>query len=293
MSHFRINFCFHGVASLFILLFHRGMAQVGTITQEISTLQDFSLQPQCVQACFQIDFDVCPMDVLGIALGCATFACSTKGWQAKNDCYCRLDFQQPAQDHLDGCIKASCSVGDPLIAASSAGSIYQRYCEEKGYDITAPASIEATTTALTQATPTTRTRAGPTATSSEGTEKAEPAAKDSSGMSTATLVGIIIGAVLGTIILTVIAFRLRKWYKHRHPDLNPLNLALLNHQGKDVQPDDSVSNIGPLSQHSPHPQYYPQYHPQHLQHPPLPPDASLVSGGYASTVVQPYRGRGY
>jgi hypothetical protein len=200
------------IAVLVALLLLQATAQVGsvgTITQDITTIQDYSLQQQCVQTCFQMNNDFCPMDLLGIALGCASMGCSSRGWQAKNDCYCRLDFQQPAQDYLDGCISKSCTVGDPSVALGSAASIYQRYCAEKGYDTTAPASVEASTTSVSRATSSTRSQAGPTSTSP--TDGNPPTA--TGGLSTAALVGIILAAV---VVLALFA-GLTWWYCGRTP----------------------------------------------------------------------------
>lgn len=274
-AHVPVNSRRKVAASLVILLSSSARAQVGTITQDISTLQDFSLQQQCVQTCFQMNNDFCPIDALGMALGCvAPVACSTRSWQAKNDCYCRLDFQQPAQDYLAGCVEQSCSVGDPSVAAASAGSIYLRYCEEKGYDTTKPASNEATTTGSTKATSSAQARATSTGTPSAGSdEPSTSSSKTSSNLSTAALVGIIAGAV-GTLILAGSAFWLHKLHESRRTpqphDLNTANLHYFNGPGNDVYPDDSVSHIEPQP---PHPQ--------------LPPPMSLFSAGYGASMA-PY-----
>ena len=275
-KHVRLDLRAQLLTVLVILLSSRATAQIGTITQDISTLQDFSLQPQCVQSCFQMYEEFCPLDMLGAALGCASMACGQKSWQAKNDCYCRLDFQEPAQEYLDGCIKTSCSVGNPSVAVASAGSIYRRYCNEKGYDTTAPASNEASTTDTAKAATSTRARTSPTSTStspststsSGNEENSAPAADSHAGMSTATLVGIIIGVVVGTLLLTFAAFRLYKRNQARQHRLTEEKL-----RRRDLGPDDSVTSVG-----SPHP--------------PLPPDYSLVSGGQGtSAVTQPHLGR--
>ncbi|KAF3006906.1 hypothetical protein E8E13_011164 [Curvularia kusanoi] len=257
-----------------ILVASKSLAQagVGSITQDIKTMQDFSLQPNCVQTCFEANFDVCPMDMLGIALGCASLACSSRGWQAKNDCYCRSDLQLPAQDYLDGCISQSCSVGDPSVAAVSAGSIYRQYCEGKGYDIATPASVQATTTGARAATKKTGSTAAPTGT----TEDSTTPSSNHTGISTSTLVGIIIGVVLGIILLAIAAYLLRRCHRARKTKLTKEHLAQINGggQAQPLRPDDSISNFNPL--------------PIYPAHPPLPPDASLVSGGQAtSTIYQP------
>jgi hypothetical protein len=264
-----------------VLLATNAAAQDGTITQEITALQDFSLQQQCVQTCFQMSNDFCPMDLLGMALGCASMGCVTKGWQAKNDCYCRLDFQQPAQDYLDGCISKSCSVGDPSIAAGSAGSIYRRYCEEKGYD-TAPASAEASTTDSTKPTLSTRSRVAPAATNPTGEGTSAASSDTQSGLSIAALVGIVLGAVI--VVATLVG--LVWWYRGRRPPpppppppypYYPLSVDNINrlHELKDLRAGDSVSNIGsqaPLPMLSP---------PR-----PLAPPGSVQSG--STGMAQPY-----
>ena len=262
-------------------------AGVGTITQDLSTMQAFSLQAQCVQTCFQMDVGFCPMDLLGINLGCATMGCSSRSWQAKNDCYCRSDYQSPAQDYLEGCISSSCSVGDLSAAAASAGSIYLQYCEGKGYDTAAPASAEATTTDATKPTKATTARTGPTAASTGSTENSSSSSSDHAGMSTATLAGIVIGAVAALVLMVVAAWLLRRWYKARRTRLTPENLNYHNGYVQEVQPVDSVSNVG----------LPPSYPPQR----PLPPDLpSLVSGGGGTSTIyqppqpyQPYQPRRY
>jgi len=265
-----------------ILMASRTIAQagVGTITQDLSTMEAFSLQAQCAQGCFQFSLGVCPMDLLGINLGCAVMGCSTRSWQAKNDCYCRTDFQSPAQDYLEGCISSSCSVGDLSAAAASAGSIYLQYCEGKGYDIAAPASAEATTTDATKPPKATSTRTGPTAASTGNTENSTSASNDHAGISTTTLVGIVIGGVAALILLAIAVFLLRRRHKaQRQSKLTPKNLDYHNGQAQEVQPIDSVSNVGVPPSHPPHPA--------------LPPDVSLVSGGYGASTVhqspQPYQ----
>jgi hypothetical protein len=105
-----------GLLPTFVLMSVLVSAQVGTVTQDITAIPDFSLQKQCAQGCFVRKFDVCPMDMLGIGLDCATIGCGVNTpWLASNDCYCRLDAQQPAQELLDSCISSSCTVGNPSV----------------------------------------------------------------------------------------------------------------------------------------------------------------------------------
>lgn len=102
-------------------------AQFGTMTQDIATMGGYSSQLPCAQSCFKMGSS-CPIDVLARKLGCEANECSSRGWQAKNDCYCRPDLQKPAHDWLTSCIQSSCSVGNADLDASTAGSIYARYC---------------------------------------------------------------------------------------------------------------------------------------------------------------------
>ena len=267
---------------LVILPFTYVAAQDGNITQDISTIQDYSLQQQCVQTCFQMSNDFCPMDLLGIALGCASMGCATKGWQAKNDCYCRLDLQQPAQDYLDGCISKSCTVGDPSVAAGSAGSIYRRYCEEKGYDTTAPVSAEASTIDSTKPALSTRSRAAPTATNPPEEGTLGGSSSPQGGLSTAALVGIILGAIVVVVALIGLVW----WYRGRRPPppppppsypYYPLSVGSVNrlHELKDLRAGDSVSNFG---SQAPPPMLSPPR--------PLAPPGSVQSG--STGMVQPY-----
>jgi hypothetical protein len=238
-------------------------AQVGTVTQDITTLQDFPLQKQCAQGCFVRNYDVCPMDVLGMGLDCATIACGgNKPWQASNDCYCRLDAQKPAQEYLKNCISSSCTVGNPSIDASIAGSIYLRYCEEKGYEITAPASNSATTTGTAKMTRTSTGGRGsdPTDSTTFGGagESTSPESKPTSqsGLPTSAIIGIAVAAAAALILLGVCIWlckRPRSAHSEKHSDQTvhleptptyPQDFSSSQGPASEVGPSDSVSNDG-------------------------------------------------
>jgi hypothetical protein len=237
-------------------------AQVGTVTQDITAIPDFSLQKQCAQGCFVRKFDVCPMDMLGIGLDCATIGCGVNTpWLASNDCYCRLDAQQPAQELLDSCISSSCTVGNPSVDASMAGSIYLRYCEEKGYEITAPASNTATTTGAARSTRTSSGGKGsdPTDTTTGGArESKSPEQKPASqsGLPTSAIIGIAVAAGAALILLGVCIWlfkRSRSAHSEKHSDHNaplqptptyPQNFISSQGPASEVAPSDSISNDG-------------------------------------------------
>lgn len=176
----------------------------------------FEAQKDCARSCFVLT-DYCSLDVLGSQLGCKSFVdCSQASWQAVNDCYCRSDLQKPAQDFLTSCISELCTVGDPAVDASSAGSIYAQYCQEKGYSPAAkPATVPATATkgsgvqtatAAGSARPTAG-GAGPTATS---TTESGSSSSGSSKLSMLAIIGIVVGSLAGLAFLVVLAFTLKK-----------------------------------------------------------------------------------
>jgi hypothetical protein len=247
----------------FVLMSVLARAQVGTVTQDITAIPDFPLQKQCAQGCFVRKFDVCPMDMLGIGLDCATLACGgNTPWLASNDCYCRLDAQQPAQELLDSCISSSCTVGNPSVDASMAGSIYLRYCEEKGYEITAPATNTATTTGTARATRTSSGGRGfdPTDTTTSGgtqestSSESKPASQ--SGLPTSAIIGIAVAAGAALILLGVCIWlfkRSRPAHSEKHSDHNvplqptptyPQNFISSQGPASEVAPSDSISNDG-------------------------------------------------
>ncbi|KAF7503121.1 hypothetical protein GJ744_004298 [Endocarpon pusillum] len=245
-------------------------AQVGTITQDVSTLSAFPLQKPCAQSCF-IASGFCPYDVLGSEIGCKLYTgCADSGWQATNDCYCRTDLQKPAQEYLTSCVEEKCSVGDFKIDASSAGSIYAQYCAEKGYSPAAlPATVQATTTGPGASTRTVGggLGSGPTASSTSGSSglSSEP-----SKLSTSTIIGIVVGSLAGLAFLAVTLKIVFKWFgfgrgrKAQYPQQPPLihqqpayPMKLypeMNYPQKadsEVTPDDSVSMVSEMPRPAP------------------------------------------
>jgi hypothetical protein len=233
-----------------ILLGVPARSQVGTVTQEITKLPDFALQKQCAQECFVFANEYCPLDMLGMNVGCVEMQCDStnKKWQARNDCYCRPDNQQPAQEYLDSCIQKSCSIGDASVDASSATSIYLHYCEEKGYAVTTPASNEATTTSFAKPS---QTSAGAGSASGPTGVTVDPSsgASSRSGLSVAAIVGIVVAAVAGLILVGLCVW----FYKRSHPPTPPprpdpvfpsKNLYDGSGPGPDIDPSDSISQVG-------------------------------------------------
>jgi hypothetical protein len=256
---------------LFLMPFPAYSQNIGTMTQDLSTNPAYSQQLPCAQSCFMYGVS-CPLDNLGKQLGCELQnSCNTRGWQAKNDCYCRPDLQQPAQQWLTSCIQSGCSVGDAAIDASTAGSIYARYCKEKGYPSgPLPATVQATVTA-SDGTVSTSTRvfaAPPAATtgSSSGTTSSTNSSKSSS-LPLTTIIGIVVGGLAGLAFLSVaikVLMNLCGGNKPRKPAAHPSNqLPVSNTKGAvypmhpyrepyyppprvedDITPDDSFSMAG-------------------------------------------------
>jgi hypothetical protein len=108
----------------------------GNTAQTINSLDIFSSQKPCAQECFSANGYYCQVDVLASVLGCQN-ACNTN---APNYCYCRTDLQLVAESYLTSCVKSLCTVGDPSIDVSSAGSIYRYYCSSNGYPVNVPAA---------------------------------------------------------------------------------------------------------------------------------------------------------
>jgi hypothetical protein len=241
------------------LLLQLTNAQVGTITQDIYTLSAFSLQKPCAQSCFVVT-GFCPYDVLGSDIGCKSQTnCDGNNWQATNDCYCRTDLQQPAQEYLTSCVEEGCTVGNSEIDASSAGSIYAQYCAEKGYSpATEPATVQATTTGPGASTTTAGggVVGGPTASS---TSYSQSLSSGSGKLSTWTIIGIVVAGLAGLALLAVtlkIAFKRSGRGEgskvqqpppiHQQP-VYPMNLYpepyYQQKAESEVTPDDSVSMI--------------------------------------------------
>jgi hypothetical protein len=184
-------------------------AQIGTITQDLTTYAAYSQQKECAQSCFIYGGGLCTTDVLGVKIQCAqTGLCVKSGWQARNDCYCSAGLISPAQEFLAACVSSKCSVGDVAVDVSIATNIYSRYCAEKGYRAGEPASILVTTTAGTRRS-TSRATATAAATSSNsdtGTENGTGSFSNTSGsksIPTTTIIGIVVGSLAGLAFLAI------------------------------------------------------------------------------------------
>jgi hypothetical protein len=189
-------------------------AQVGTLPQDVATIAAYSQQLPCAQSCFMAT-GFCPKDTLGKELGCQpNNNCNTRGWEAKNDCYCRPDRQAPAQQWLTSCINSACSVGNAAIDASTAGSIYNQYCQEKGYPAgPLPATVQATITAAdgslhtsTKVFSSASTGTGTGSTSDSGTSASS---SKSNSLPLETIIGIVVGSLAGLAFLTIVIKFLR------------------------------------------------------------------------------------
>lgn len=183
------------------ILLHVTSAQVETLPQDITTVPAYALQKECALSCI-VDGGFCPHDVLGEAIGCATWAdCKGGGW-AKNACYCRPDLQGPAQVFITSCISSNCDVGDVAIDASSAGSMYAQYCKDKGYEPPkGPATVRATVTtgnAGAQIKSTGAALGEPTATPSNSSGTAS-----SNKLSIGTIIGIVAGGLVAFVCIVV------------------------------------------------------------------------------------------
>jgi hypothetical protein len=133
-----------------------------TTTQTINSLNVFSSQKPCAQACFLSN----GYDVLASVIQC-NYAYSTN---APNYCYCRTDLQPVAESYLTSCVKSQCTVGDSSIDISSAGSIYRSYCSSNGYPINVPATTthhDAQATTTYNGTQATTAQAGAQATTTQ------------------------------------------------------------------------------------------------------------------------------
>jgi hypothetical protein len=245
------------------LLLQLTHAQVGTITQDIYDISAFPSQKPCAQSCFVLT-GFCPNDVLGGIIGCKSHSnCDDSNWQATNDCYCRTDLQQPAQNYLTSCVESQCTVGDSRIDASSAGSIYAQYCAGKGYSIVAPATVQATATGPGGSTGTVGgVGSGPTASS---TSNSQGSLSGSSKLSTTTIIGIAVGGLAGLVFLVVMIKEMFKWLgggrnskaptQYQHPINQPVYPIGPYSEPKawesDVTPDDSVSMVSAFPRPAP------------------------------------------
>ncbi|KAH6714301.1 hypothetical protein BKA61DRAFT_735786 [Leptodontidium sp. MPI-SDFR-AT-0119] len=137
--------------SLVALLYLPFVLSIDTY-ETIASLDAYKSQRACGQACFwYVGAGAEAFDVLGITLGCTR--------PVRDSCYCRTDVQAAAVTYLSTCISSQCS-GPGVVAndISMATSIYDSYCQGKGYTAdTSPASVTATTTSGSGSTTVTKT----------------------------------------------------------------------------------------------------------------------------------------
>ncbi|KAL6706651.1 hypothetical protein ACN47E_005193 [Coniothyrium glycines] len=248
---------------------------LGTITQDISTFAVYSQQKNCAISCFKTGGVLCPFDALGHAIGCAQSGlCDSKGWQARNDCYCSPGLIQTAQEYLEACVSASCSVGDVSVDVSSATSIYSRYCAEKGYVAAAPANVPATTTATNNSPSATsgfRTTSRTPAATATGTSTGSDSSSTDSGsnsLSTSSIIGIVVGGVAALCILVVGlrklftgSFGSKPNHQQQPPQFQqaPVYPKMSQQEpwypspgpASEVEPNDSVSMVGGIARPAP------------------------------------------
>jgi len=190
-----------------LLLPGPAFAQVGTMGQDLSTMVGYYQQLPCAQSCFMFGKS-CPVDALGRELGCdPKNSCNSRGWEAKNDCYCRPDYQKPAQQYLTSCINSGCSVGNAAIDAATAGSMYNQYCQEKGYTAAdpLPATVEATITAADGSlhTSTKIFTSGATGSSTGSGSGSDASSSKPNTLSLSTIIGIAVGSLAGLAFLCI------------------------------------------------------------------------------------------
>jgi hypothetical protein len=268
------------ILPIILLLFpHAIHAQVGTLGQDLTTIAAYSQQLPCAQSCF-MRTGFCPQDTLGQELGCQIpNNCNSRGWEAKNDCYCRSDRQATAQQWLSSCINSACTVGDAAIDASTAGSIYNQYCQAKGYTAgPLPATVQATITAADGSvhTSTKVLNSDPTAigTGSAPGSDASASSSKSNSLPLTTIIGIVVGSLAGLAFLTVIIKFLKNSFCpcfQRKPAPAPPQLPYADNKAAtypmqpyyqegyypspriedELRPDDSLSVVGGFARPAP------------------------------------------
>ncbi|KAF2635938.1 hypothetical protein P280DRAFT_167817 [Massarina eburnea CBS 473.64] len=225
-------------------------AQIGTLTQDVTTISAFPLQKPCAQSCF-VQTGFCPNDILGSKIGCKEHTnCYDSGWQATNDCYCRTDLQKAAQAYLTSCVKAKCSAGDAKIDQSTAGSIYEEYCRGKGYSIAAPATVQASATEGSGSSSGT-TKAGSGSPAETGTPETTETSTDSKKkLSISEIVGIVVGSLAGLAFLAITLRIVLKW----------CGCIGAGGRGGNTQPIQQQQQAVPLSQQAAYPMnLYPEW----------------------------------
>jgi hypothetical protein len=122
--------------------------------QTVESIDQYSSLRECGQYCFWVPKAGGEwVDGVGVsALGCKMQGFN-KG--VLDSCFCRTDVQYLGQTYLSTCVSSNCkTVGGNTNDISGAVSLYEEYCEKKGYTA-APASVSASTTrdSTTQVTP--------------------------------------------------------------------------------------------------------------------------------------------
>jgi hypothetical protein len=125
--------------------------------QDTTKFPAYPLQSPCARDCF-VHTASCGNDILGYAIGCAPLVCKSVGWQATNDCYCRIDLQQSAYRHITNCIRDACASeawnADEIL--NRARGIYGQYCSENGYTSVTTTAVTLSVREIGSATPTTK-----------------------------------------------------------------------------------------------------------------------------------------
>lgn len=116
--------------------------------QTVNSLAPYAQLRECAQNCFVGYQAGCIYDNVAKAINCPANCFSL----ALDSCFCRADVQTDAESYLSSCVITSCSSGgNNKVDLSSAVSIYDSYCLEKGYTaLRAPASTEASPTPNTE-----------------------------------------------------------------------------------------------------------------------------------------------
>lgn len=164
----------------------------------------YQKQRNCAFSCFR-SFDD-PGYPIAMTISCPTF-------KVQNDCFCRPDLQQDAQQFVFSCVSNGCSKNTNDI--SLATSIYNDYCTSNGYEraqVTTPPNTESSPTSSTGTT-----NARSTATSAPGSSQPEDQLDEQSssdkgdGLAGGAIAGIVVGAVSAVAAVIGLYFRWRTY----------------------------------------------------------------------------------
>ncbi|KAK5657971.1 hypothetical protein OQA88_2524 [Cercophora sp. LCS_1] len=176
---------------------------------------------ECARDCLVWNGSV---DLIG-ELGCV--------YPYQNECLCRTDLASVASKHLSSCGTTYCTVGPPEGDISMAISVYNSYCVENGFDVTAAPAVAPKTTQAGQGSnptgaATTGQRAGtgndqPAATGQSSADGSSGGSGASPGLSTGAMIGIAVSVcsiVVGIIgIVTRVILARKKARENRHQRL--------------------------------------------------------------------------